>query len=166
MRVDTARLLLRPFVLADVAKVYAMSQEDGIRRWIPDQVYADAAHAEQVVRALMAFTDQAPVPAERPYVLAVVLAETDELIGHVGLSPSRGAVEIGYAIEARMHGRGLATEAIAAMSAWALDELLLPQVIGVVGAENVASRRVLEKAGFALTAEPATRSTDVIYRRG
>lgn len=161
----TPRLCLRPFTVADVAKLYAMSQEDGIRRWMPDQVYTDVAHAEDVVRALIGFTERAPEPAVRPYVLAVVLVEHDEVIGHVGLSPARGSVEIGYAIEACMHGRGLATEAVAAMAAWALRELGLPEVLGVVGANNAGSRRVLEKAGFVLTPQPATRPTDLIYRR-
>jgi len=41
----TATLTLRRFVPGDAAKVFAMSREDGIRTWIPDQVYADEAEA-------------------------------------------------------------------------------------------------------------------------
>ncbi len=57
---STSRLLLRSFVLADVPKLLVTSSEEGMRRWIPDQVYRDEQHAEQVVRALMAFTELAP----------------------------------------------------------------------------------------------------------
>src|SRR5688500_13923593 len=52
--IATARLLLRPFSLTDVPKVFAMGDEAGMRRWIPDQVYRDERHAEHVVTALMA----------------------------------------------------------------------------------------------------------------
>lgn len=160
--IDTPRLRLRPFTLADVPKVFVMSREAGMRRWIPDQVYRDERHAEEVVRALMAHTERPPDPTARPYVLGIELEETGSLVGHVGLSPARGSVEVGYAVEERLHGKGLATEAVAAASAWALGELRLPEVLGIVGADNVPSRRVLEKAGFVPSGEEAGV---VVYRR-
>lgn len=155
----TARLRLRPFTLADVPKVFAMSGEAGLRRWIPDQVYRDEAHAEAVVRALVAYTDQAPEPQTRPFVFGV--EDAGGLIGHVGLSAARGSVEIGYAIEDARQGHGLATEAVRAVTAWALAELALPEVLGIVAADNVSSRRVLENAGFALADD---RAAVVVYR--
>lgn len=155
--IHTARLVLRPFVVDDVPKVFAMGDEAGMRRWIPDQVYRDAAHAEQVVRALMAHTANAPDPSVHPYVVGVEETATGELIGHVGLSPARGSVEIGYAIEDRRQGHGFATEAVAAMAKWAS----LPELLGIVAVANLASCRVLEKAGFVLGDETSTQR---IYR--
>src|SRR4051812_3828223 len=110
--ISTSRLLLRPFSLADVPKVFVMGGEEGIRRWIPDQVYRDQQHAEQVVRALMAHTVNPPDPRTHPYVLGIEHQETGALIGHVGLSPARGSVEIGYAVEQQLQGKGLATETV------------------------------------------------------
>ena len=152
---STARLLLRPFTLADVPKVHAMGDEDGIRRWIPDQVYRDQQHAELVVRALIAHTDNQPDPRARPYVLGIEHKESADLIGHVGLSSARGSVEIGYAIEQSRHGHGYATEAVIAISRWATVELSLPEVLGIVEADNVSSCRVLEKAGYVRRSEEA-----------
>jgi ribosomal-protein-alanine N-acetyltransferase len=146
--INSARLLLRPFSLADVPKLFVMSHEDGLRRWIPDQVYRDERHAEQVASAMMAYTAKPPDPRTSPYVLGVEDKETGALIGHVGLSPARGSVEIGYAIEQRLQGKGLATEAVTVMSRWALTELSLPEVLGIVEVDNVESCRVLEKSGF------------------
>lgn len=151
--ISTSRLALRPFSLADVPKLFAMSHEDGLARWIPDQVYRDEQHAEQVARALMAHTAQPPDPRVRPYVLGIECRETGSLIGHVGLSSARGSVEIGYAVEQQRQGCGLATEAVTAMSRWAVTELSLPEVLGIVEADNVQSCRVLEKAGFVRTGE-------------
>jgi RimJ/RimL family protein N-acetyltransferase len=168
--ISTSRLLLRPFTLTDAPKILVMSGEKGIRRWIPDQVYRDPEHAEQVVRALMAHTANAPDPRVHPDVLGIEDRHTGSLIGHVGLSPARGSVEIGYAIEQQLQGKGLATEAVIAMSGWALAELALPEVLGVVAADNVHSCRVLEKAGFVLDGEEVKTVDDHaftirIYRR-
>src|ERR1044072_2897088 len=110
--IRTPRLLLRPFTLADTPKIFAMSREDGLRRWIPDQVYRDELHAEDVLRALMVHTSNVPDPRVRPYVLGIEETASGVLIGHVGLSPARGSVEVGYAIEERVHGQGFATEAV------------------------------------------------------
>ncbi len=145
---SSSRLILRPFSLADVPKVFVMSGEGGMRRWIPDQVYRSEDHAAQVVRALMAFTESGPDPRANPYVLGIEHKETGSLIGHIGLSPARGSVEIGYAIEQRLQRNGLATEAVTVVSGWALAELGLPEVLGIVAADNAPSCRVLEKAGF------------------
>jgi [ribosomal protein S5]-alanine N-acetyltransferase len=164
--ISTARLLLRPFTLADVPKLFAMSGEEGIRRWIPDQVYRDEHHAEQVLRALIACTDEDPDPRARPYVLGIEHKDTGSLIGHVGLSAARGSVEIGYAIEQRLQGNGLATEAVAAMSGWALTDLSLPEVLGIVATDNQPSCRVLEKAGFVRVGEDVNSAgcAILIYR--
>jgi RimJ/RimL family protein N-acetyltransferase len=140
--IATARLWLRPFTPADVPKLFAMSQEAVIRRWIPDQVYRDEAHAAEVAAALAVVAD----PRRGAFVLGVELVETRELVGHVGLSPTRGSVEIGYAIEDAQQGRGFASEAVRAMTEWALRDL--PEVLGIVAPDNLASRRVLDKAGF------------------
>jgi ribosomal-protein-alanine N-acetyltransferase len=145
--ISTPRLWLRPLSLDDVPKLFAMSGEDGMRRWIPDQVYRDEEHAAQVVRALVEHTTHAD-PRTRPFVLGVEERDTRSLIGHVGLSPARGSIEIGYAIELRLQGKGLATEAVRAMARWGLGELALSEVLGIVEAENAGSCRVLEKAGF------------------
>ena len=162
--ISTSRLVLRPFTPVDVPKLFVMSGEAGLRRWIPDQVYRDEAHAEQVARALMAFTDRAPDPRVHPWVLGIEHAGS--LIGHVGLSPARGSVEIGYAIEENRQGAGLATEAVTALANWGL-ELGLPEVLGIVDVENLPSRRVLEKAGFARIGEgvDGRGNAIVIYRR-
>lgn len=167
--ISTSRLLLRPFSMADVPKLLVMSGEEGIRRWIPDQVYREQHHAEQVVSALIAYTAKSPDPRTSPYVLGIEEKETCTLIGHVGLSPARGSVEIGYAIEQRLQGKGLATEAVAAMARWALADLSLPELLGIVAADNVRSRRVLEKAGFVRKGDEVKNangrsSTILIYR--
>lgn len=140
-----------------------MSREEGIARWIPDQVYRDEHQSEEVLRELMTYTDLAPDPRKHPFVLGV--EHCGALIGHVGLSPAYASVEVGYAIERDAQGRGFATEAVKAMVDWALVDLGLPEVLGITDADNVGSRRVLERAGFARIREEVRGGrTLVVYR--
>lgn len=146
----TAALALRAFVPGDTAKVFAMSREEGVRTWLPDQIYADEAEAAAVLRQLIAWVRDPGTPQHAPYVLAVCRAGAAEPIGHAGLSPLRGDVEVGFAIERRWQGRGLATAAVRQLVAWSLGRFALPRVLGVVADDNAASWRVLERAGFEL----------------
>jgi [ribosomal protein S5]-alanine N-acetyltransferase len=83
-----------------------------------------------------------------------------EAIGSIGVIRktdvySRSA-EIGYWIGEPFWGRGIATEALCAMTYWAVREFNLIRVFAGVFAWNQASARVLEKAGYQL--EGAQRS--------
>lgn len=149
----TGSLTLRRFTLADVPKVFAMGMEHGMREWIPDQVYEHEREADQVVRYLIEQYANPNAPAQAPLVLGVCLRSNGELIGHVGLSPCEQAVEIGYAIEDAHQGKGFATEAVRAMAEWGIQAFSLPGVNAIVASDNVASCKVLEKAGFTLAGE-------------
>jgi ribosomal-protein-alanine N-acetyltransferase len=151
--IATASLILRRFVPGDAHKVFVMSREPGIRTWIPDQVYENESGALDVLRYLIAQCEDPGTPALAPYVLGVCLSSSSELVGHVGLSPLGNQVEVGYAIEDKHQGKGLASEAVTAMSDWGLRRFDLPLILGIVARANVRSCRVLEKAGFVLADE-------------
>jgi len=57
-------------------------------------------------------------------------------------------IEIAYALTRGAWGRGYASEMTRALVEHALKLLELPSLVGVVMVEHLASRRVLEKAGF------------------
>ncbi|NLF96788.1 MAG: GNAT family N-acetyltransferase [Candidatus Riflebacteria bacterium] len=153
LKIPAQALFLRKFVPEDADKVFKMSIENSMRKWIPDQVYRDVTHAQEVLAFLIDQYQEDVSPATAPVVLGVCLAETGELIGHVGISPIEDEVEVGYAIEEKHQGKGYATMALRAMCDWALTEFALPHILGIVATENHASCRVLEKAGFRLLCE-------------
>lgn len=62
-----------------------------------------------------------------------------------------GSVEIGYGVADRYQGCGYATEAVTAAAAWALRQNTINCVTAEVDRENIASIKVLTKAGFELT---------------
>lgn len=151
--IEADNVALRYLTMADVEKIFQMSREAGMQQWIPDQVYEDEKESAEVIAFLSAQYKNPPVPQEAPYVLGVELKLTQELIGHVGLSPAGSSVEIGYAIEEKHQEKGYATEAVSAFSSWALKGLEIPEVLGIVDCENNSSCRVLEKSGFILDEE-------------
>ena len=93
-----------------------------------------------------------PRPAIRawaPYVLAVDDGRSDELLGHVGFSPLQGEVEVSFAIAESARKRGYAVEALLHGCGWIAGAFGLPSIVAVTAAGNAASRRTLERAGFA-----------------
>jgi RimJ/RimL family protein N-acetyltransferase len=150
--VDTGALFLRQLTLNDTAVMLRLSQEQGMRAWIPNQVYADEAHALEVLRFLSSQYSPSANPRHTPYVLGVCLSASHELIGHVGFSPCEYGVEVGYAIGEAHQNRGYAKQAVFAATTWALSRFDLPFIHGIVAADNTRSCKVLESCGFQLLA--------------
>lgn len=149
----TERLLIRPFEAKDAKAVYLLTQEAAYAKWLPNQVYADETEASQVLSFLISQYVEPLDPREKPLVFAVAHLSQGKVIGHVGLSPLNGEVEIGYAMSERETGKGLATEAVTCVSRWAIRRLQLANIAGIVEVSNVASLRVLEKTGYQLKKE-------------
>lgn len=77
-----------------------------------------------------------------------------EAVGGIGFVPQqdveRVSAEIGYWLAEPFWGRGIATEALVAVTRYAIDTHGLTRVYAVPFAHNAASCRVLEKAGYVL----------------
>jgi RimJ/RimL family protein N-acetyltransferase len=75
---------------------------------------------------------------------------TDELIGSIAARPNGNEVELGYVLAKKFWGRGLMLEAILAIVDWAFSRPTVTTVLALCDVDNVASARLLEKAGFRL----------------
>ena len=74
--------------------------------------------------------------------------------GTLGGVDDQGAIEVGYGLAAELRGRGYGNELVGALSGWLLAQPEVEQVVArEVLADNVASRRALENAGFVLERE-------------
>jgi RimJ/RimL family protein N-acetyltransferase len=77
---------------------------------------------------------------------------TGERVGGAALRrvelEGREEVEVGYRVAARWWGRGIATEMATALVAVARERLGLDEIVAYTLPDNLASRRVMEKAGF------------------
>ena len=91
-----------------------------------------------------------------PYVLAVELKQTGELIGDTGVNEVEGnvnEVEIGYGICKKYSGKGYATELLKAMTEFVISTFGIDVLYGRVMRGNNASVRVLEKNGYVFVKE-------------
>ena len=93
-RMETKRLIIRDFSLSDAEVIFYFSQEESLKQWLPDQVYSNIDEAKETLEFMISKYPH----KELPFVLAVVEKESNELVGHVGLSRIKQGIEIGYAI--------------------------------------------------------------------
>jgi RimJ/RimL family protein N-acetyltransferase len=68
----------------------------------------------------------------------------------LGWTDERGRVEIGYGLAAPYRGRGYGTEAVRVLADWVGAQPGVTAVTASVEVGNIASRRLLERLGFAL----------------
>ena len=139
-------ITLRRFTMNDTRKIFQMSKEESLGRFLPDQVYQDYDEASKVLKFLIRSSEEIHIERE-PYVLGVIL-NGDELIGHVGASKIEEGIEIGYAIETKHQGFGYAQKAVSQMLQLLEVNTNVREIYGIVDPENEASKKVLERCGF------------------
>jgi len=98
---------------------------------------------------------------------AVFHTANDEVIGLCGFAGapnSEATVEIGYSIVPEFQGRGFATETAEGLIAFAANAGGVGKVCAHTLAETNVSTRVLEKCGFAKTAEITDPEGKLVWR--
>ncbi len=145
---ETSRLILRPFQSGDVEAAFGWFGDPVVMRFTPtgpdtsvDQTKARLANyqAHQTKHGFSKW-----IILERP---------SGRAIGDSGLLKleDQGWIDLGFRLAQPYWGKGLATEAASASSAWvraAFDDFHIDRVTALVHPENVASIRVLEKLRF------------------
>lgn len=142
----TARLRLRPFDDADAKDLFALQSSAHVLRYWDAPPWSDRVRAEAFITTCRQM-EEAGTGAR----LAVDRASDGEFIGWCSLSrwnPDHRSASLGYCFRAEAWGQGYATEAARAVLSWAFDTLDLNRVQAETDTRNVASARVLEKAGF------------------
>ena len=154
MIVTTARLRLRPFAAGDVDAYAAIRADPEVMRHMPGGAARAARAAEDAARIVPGFAAAWRDVGYGPW--AVEDRTTGGLLGHGGLRllPELGGeTEILYLLARAAWGRGLATEiALAARDVGRL-RFGLPLLAGYAAPANLASCRVLEKAGLVFERE-------------
>lgn len=143
---QTSRLSLRPFTLADAGHIVELFNRPSFIRFIGDRGVRTVADAEN-------YLTQGPLKSYEQNgfgLWRVEQKETQAFVGMCGLikRPELEDVDIGYALLPEFWGRGYATEACAAVLAYAHYTLKLKRLVAIVSPDNAASLRVLEKIGL------------------
>ncbi len=146
----TARLTLRPFTEADAGPLHRILNEEGILRYFPRPDPPDLARVQRLIAGQIEHWAEHELGW-----WAVELRSTGELLGWNGLQylPETQEVEVGYLLDKQHWGHGLATEGAQAALRFGAETLGLGSIVGIVHPENLASQRVLEKAGLTFVNE-------------
>lgn len=149
---ETKRLRVRPFALADAPCLYKNHLDEEVKKWFPYECYQDLQETQEAIQFYRDCVQQKRLP----YVLAVELKATGELIGDTGINAVEGKpgeVEIGYIIFRAHRRQGYAAELLEAMTAYIGRTFGCNTLYGRVMHGNQASARVLEKNGYTFVTE-------------
>ena len=137
----TKRLLLRPVTMADAEAMFAYTSDTENTKW-DFPAHRTIEETKKVIENIYLKS-----PLGR---YGIVLKETSEFIGTIDLmnwSDGKEA-EIGYIINKKFWGNGLATEASAKILELCFEVLGFEEVHAFCALENPASARVLTKLGM------------------
>ncbi len=169
-----------------IERISIASKRLSIRRWSEDDAEALYKYASDGrVSEMALWPRHTSVDMSRevirdffkpnPYTFAIVLKETDEPIGCIGLVPAgeehfkplANEREVGYWIGFPYWGKGLTTEALSALIIFCRDSLYLDSLLITTDAKNIASQRVAKKCGFKFIAYYTYNDVDShTYRLG
>jgi RimJ/RimL family protein N-acetyltransferase len=146
--IGTRRLILRPLRESDAAAIFALFNDWDVARWLssPPWPYT-RADAENFVRAVLDPANDTEV--------AFAITLHDRLIGSIGLRrwpasklQSEAGLNIGYWLGTPYWGHGYMTEALRALVNHVFALSGADAIFCGAFADNRASLRVQEKAGF------------------
>ncbi len=141
---QTDRLILRRSRREDASVIYERYHQDP--RVAHYLTWRPSATIEQTYAFLERCEARWDVGDSFPWM--VTLTGDDNPIGMIEMRISRHGAELGYVLARAYWNKGYMTEAIKAVTAWAMVQPDIYRVWAVCDIENTASVRVLEKAGF------------------
>src|SRR5215475_3094499 len=139
-----------------------------VRSWRPDDLGSLVANADNR-KIWLNLRDRFPHPytrragrefirlamSQRPETMFAIAVD-DQAVGGIGFTVltdvERVSAEIGYWLGEPFWGRGIVTEALVAVTQYAIDACRLTRIYALPFASNKGSCRVLEKAGYAVEA--------------
>ena len=145
IRLETQRLILRPWQMEDLEDFYEYASIDGLGQmagWTP---HRSLNESRTILNLFM----------DGKKTFALEHKETGKVIGSIGIeepNPDPEAQmlgrEIGYALHRDFWGQGLMPEAVKTVISWCFDTLHYDYLICCHFDWNKQSKRVIEKCGF------------------
>jgi len=157
---QTERLVFHPFTIEDVDLLAELHSDPQV------QQYMGGAMSPEALRAMLdGFIRE---QALRGHTKWKVSLHDGAFVGRCGVAhwPPTGDLELGYGLKPEFRGRGLATEAAAAVAGWMFGNTDASHIIAFTRPGNWSSRRVLERIGMAYQGDHDIGATTVsaLYR--
>ena len=144
------RLLIRDYLESDFENFYNLTQDKEVVCWMPD------AYPESKDETLELFFDalmESKKEKRKKFYYAITDQSTGAYIGEVGFrvihhTEEGAVVNIGYFIDQRYWGQGVATEAVKAVVAYGFDKFDILKFELSCSAQNIGSIKVAERNNF------------------
>lgn len=147
--ISTERYTLRLAHPEDIRSIHlaiTMSLPD-LARWMPRAL---KGQTQRQTRDYI-YTQMALFVQDENYLFAIFDKETQAFCGMAELSPRIPQIpsyELGFWIRSDLHGRGIASEVVKNLTAYAFDKLKANRVFMRCELDNRGSQRVAENCGF------------------
>ncbi len=147
LRIQTPRLLLRSFVLADVDAFFAYRNDPQVARFQGWALPYSRTNAAQLIAEMFELNE--PLRGQWNQI-ALERQSVPGLIGDlaVSLSADGDTAEIGFTIAREHQAQGFGREAVNALLAYLFDTLHVRRVIAFCDAENTGAHKLLGHARF------------------
>jgi RimJ/RimL family protein N-acetyltransferase len=145
-RIETKRLILRPWRASDIAPNSAMLSDPGTARFI-------AADGKAVTTEIAGWRNAAVISGHWALhgfgMFVVEEKSTGYYVGRVGpwCPPGWPGFEVGWGIAKEFRGKGYAVEAARASIDWAFDSFEIDEIMHCIETENAPSQAVARKLG-------------------
>ena len=141
--IETDRLLLRNVAAKDADIMYDYRNNEICARYQRGQT-----KDYNGIVALVERRKNDVVSVDAPFMVAVALKDTDEMVGEIVVMPKDGTISLGYTFSYKHHRKGYAFEALSALIALLHSRYPGWDFISFTDRENTASRALLTKLSY------------------
>ena len=150
-RLESDRLLLREWTATDAPALEEIIRDPAVYRYLPTFLYEQSVpDTEKMIAGARA----ACFDTKDSILFGVCLRDApDRVVGIAEIynyEPEKEKASVGYRLNRRYWGRGIAGETTALLTRYLLERTDVRKITAHVMAENAASARVLEKNGYVL----------------
>ena len=147
--IETNRIMMRKFTLDDADAMYEnWASDPKVTKYLTWRAHANKKISQDVVETWCAHYK------ENTYHWAVVLKETNQPIGSIGIGrlyEEENRAEFGYTIGQKHWNKGLVTEAMTALLDYFFNEIGFERIDGLHDVQNPASGKVMKKLNMTYT---------------
>lgn len=151
-RMESERLSFSCFNENDYEDMFAIQSQPQMVMYTPDEAWKGKEDWDNFYNFASMFYDEKEVhPLWFRFYFAIREKGFDRVIGYCGIGTpqfDRHITEVFYGLAPDKWGQGYATEAAKKMLDFGFCEVKLKEIVGFCEEENIASGRVLEKAGL------------------
>ncbi len=149
-KIETIRLILRPYCLEDVDDIYTIVNENDFYQYIPEEVPTHE-DVKKIIEWSIKQNQRNTADKIYKFTNAIIHKKDNKIIGYCGLGPDdlgMGQIELYYGISSEYRRLGLAREAARAIIKYGFEVIGLDRIVAFVHYENLSSLKLLESLGM------------------